>query len=341
VAFVGREAWVVGFPGIIRHTADSGITWESQQGGAKEALFSVAFADRRRGWIVGRSGLILHTTDGGKTWKRQKSPTRQHLFAVSFLDGKEGWAVGSFGAALHTTDGGQTWAAVKVVLGEPAAPGAAAEPAGRPKETDEQEENFGEGAWGGDDDPYGVDGQDDKKPEEKPDKGGQPAATKPAFDRHLNGVRALGLGKAIAAGESGKIIATADGGATWQERSSGAWVPLYDILFVTPERGFISGGVGTLLQTSDGGASWSQVETGQRAHLFGLALSGDRLHAVGRRGTLLRRTRDRFEVVPLGIYGWLSALAFGADGAGLLVGGQGLILHTTDGGKGWRRVGGR
>ena len=332
VAFVGKQAWVVGFPGIIRHTRDGGATWTSQQGGKKEALFAIHFAEAKRGWIVGRSGLVLATSNGGKRWMRQKTPTKQHLFAVHFLDGgQEGWAVGSFGVVLRTTDGGKRWTKVKVVLQQQeAAPGEKQRATGQQAEP--QEDDFGEGAWGGDDDPYGVDGQDGDEPQEgsAPDDGG------PSFDRHLNGVWALGPGRAIAAGESGKIIATTDGGASWQPRESGVWAPLYRILFVSPERGFIGGGVGTLLRTDDGGATWQRIATGNQAHLFGLARLGDRLHATGSRGTLLRQRGDRFERVKLGIYGWLSALAFGRDGAGLLVGGQGRVLRTSDGGQSWR-----
>jgi photosystem II stability/assembly factor-like uncharacterized protein len=331
VAFVGKQAWVVGFPGIIRHTRDGGASWTTQRGGGKEALFAVHFADARRGWIVGRGGLVLATLDGGKRWTRQKTPTAQHLFAVHFLEGgKEGWAVGSFGVVLRTTDGGKRWTQVKVVLQQQAAE--------EPKQgttgaaTEQEEEDFGEGAWGGSDDPYGVDGRDSSEPGD----GASAKESGPSFDRHLNGVWVLGPGRAIAAGESGKIIATTDGGASWQPRESGVWAPLYQILFVSPRQGFIGGGVGTLLRTDDGGTTWRPLATGEKAHLFALTRRGHDLYAVGSRGTLLRQRGERFQRVPLGIYGWLSALAFGGDNVGLLVGGQGRILRTTDGGQRWR-----
>jgi photosystem II stability/assembly factor-like uncharacterized protein len=337
VVFVGREAWVVGFPGVIRHTRDGGASFEAQRGGGREALFSVAFVGRERGWIVGGGGLILHTPDGGRSWRRQPSPTKQQLFAVDFLDAKEGWAVGSFGAVLHTRDGGRSWAERRVRLQAASAP--ASEPAGsdaKKEKKKDKDEDLGKGAWGGDDNPYGVDGQGEDK------RDGPKAADSdaPAFDRHHSSVRALGPGRAIAAGESGKIVATADGGASWQERQSGVWAPLYDLLFVTPERGFASGGVGTLLETADGGASWRRVAVGQRVDLLGLALAGGRLHAVGRRGTLLRQgAGSAFTAAGVGGYGWLSALAFGDGGAALIVGGQGRILRSTDGGASWRSIG--
>ena len=331
VAFVGREAWVVGFPGVIRYTPDGGASWQVQKGGGKEALFSVHFADRRRGWIVGGAGLILHTQDGGASWARQKSPTTQQLFAVHFLDGKEGWAVGSFGAVLHTRDGGGSWAELKVQLAKPAP--AAADAAGAAGKG-ARAEDLGADAWGGQDNPYGVDGQGGEG-----GRAGEAASAAPGFDRHLNGVRALGPGRALAVGESGKIVATSDGGASWQERPSGVWAPLYDLAFVSPEHGFASGGVGTLLETRDGGASWRAVKLARRVDLFGLALSGGALHAVGRRGTLLRQGPSGFAAAAIGGYGWLSGLAYGEGGVGLCVGGQGRILRTTDGGATWRSVG--
>jgi len=330
VAFVGKGAWVVGFPGVIRYTPDGGASWQVQRGGGKEALFSVHFADRQRGWIVGGGGLILHTTNGGKTWERQRSPTTQQLFSVHFLDEKEGWAVGSFGAVLRTTDAGKTWAEAKVRL-QAAAPSTGAAPSKKEK-ADSKEDDLGKDAWGGDDNPYGVDGQGSEGGKE-----GEPETA--AFDRHLNGVRALGPGRAIAAGESGKIVATSDGGATWQERQSGVWAPLYDVLFVSPQRGYMSGGVGTLLETSDGGASWRRVPVAQQVDLYGLALQGGRLHAVGRKGTLLRQGPSGFAAASVGGYGWLAAVGYGEGGAGLCVGGQGRILRSTDGGASWRSAG--
>jgi len=110
VAFVSpREAWVVGYPGLVLHTTDAGATWERVKVPAAEALFAVDFPDPAHGWIVGRSGTILATENGGKTWELQQNDSTEHLFAVDFIDARRGWAAGNFGTILRTEDGGKTW----------------------------------------------------------------------------------------------------------------------------------------------------------------------------------------------------------------------------------------
>jgi len=118
VAIVGRDMWVVGFPGIILHSGDAGVTWESQRGAGEEALFSVDFIDATHGYISGREGLVLKTEDGGKTWTRLSTGAKEHLFALDFVDASRGWAVGNFGVIMHTSDGGATWSRQAVGMGD-------------------------------------------------------------------------------------------------------------------------------------------------------------------------------------------------------------------------------
>ena len=57
-----------------------------------------------------------------------------------------------------------------------------------------------------------------------------------------------------------------------------------------------------VLGTTDGGASWGPTET------------------------------------PDGVYTWINSIAFGENGKGVLVGGKGTIMTTSDGGKSWKLV---
>jgi uncharacterized repeat protein (TIGR01451 family) len=89
----------------------------------------VSFATGSEGWAVGSRSyapgftgqVILHTSDGGASWvvQYEKSPDLGSLFSylrldgVFFLDASQGWAVGVSlnhqSAILHTANGGQTW----------------------------------------------------------------------------------------------------------------------------------------------------------------------------------------------------------------------------------------
>jgi photosystem II stability/assembly factor-like uncharacterized protein len=105
-------------------------------------LHDIFFVDNESGWAAGSVSsvpnlwgqVILHTSDGGKTWQVQyeNQPPSDDLFSyhrlcsIYFVDRQNGWAVGTSetrwdqslppagnwqheGAILHTTDGGKTW----------------------------------------------------------------------------------------------------------------------------------------------------------------------------------------------------------------------------------------
>ena len=66
-----KNVWIVGYPGVIQHSANGGESWQFIDLNLDEALFSVSFVDNDHGWIAGRSGLMLHTVDGGKNFRKQ------------------------------------------------------------------------------------------------------------------------------------------------------------------------------------------------------------------------------------------------------------------------------
>ena len=114
--------WVAGYPGIIRHTTDGGITWQQQYNAGTGNIYGVHFLDRSRGWAVGGGSLILRTTDGGSRWQPQASPISTDTFLedIQFVDATHGWITGGhvvvYGSSLYyqgyflrTTDGGATW----------------------------------------------------------------------------------------------------------------------------------------------------------------------------------------------------------------------------------------
>jgi photosystem II stability/assembly factor-like uncharacterized protein len=114
VAMVGRDVWVVGFPGILLHSSDGGASFAPQGSVGSAALLAVDFAEAKVGWIAGRGGLILATRDGGTSWEKQATGTNEPLLGLDFLDASNGMAVGNFAAAVRTVDGGKTWAKAQV-----------------------------------------------------------------------------------------------------------------------------------------------------------------------------------------------------------------------------------
>ncbi|MGF6901397.1 WD40/YVTN/BNR-like repeat-containing protein [Paraburkholderia sp. GAS348] len=75
---------------------------------AGRPVMSVVGAGRRL-VVVGMRGLIAISDDGGKTWTQASVPAQSDLLALSFPTNLEGWAVGHDGVVLHSGDGGATW----------------------------------------------------------------------------------------------------------------------------------------------------------------------------------------------------------------------------------------
>jgi photosystem II stability/assembly factor-like uncharacterized protein len=85
------------------------VGWVVQTSHATEDLYDVFFDGAGRcGWAVGAAGVVLSTVDAGETWTR-KMPTNFILRGVWFTSLQEGWAVGHGGTVLHTVNGGTSW----------------------------------------------------------------------------------------------------------------------------------------------------------------------------------------------------------------------------------------
>ena len=109
-------------------------TWKAQDAssaGGYATLYSVTFADAAHGWAVGQGKasagsltyipIVVATSDGGTAWQAQdgsSAGSNAGLTSVTFVDAMHGWAVGmdegdvtSPPVIIATTDGGATWEA--------------------------------------------------------------------------------------------------------------------------------------------------------------------------------------------------------------------------------------
>ena len=176
-------------------------------------------------------------------------------------------------------------------------------------------------------------------------------------------VEAVSKDHAVVVGYGGKILATANGGMTWEIRSSGVETALYAVQFTDDQHGWIAGQDGLILHTADGGKTWQPQESAAtysdkgggtfKAYLFGLyALDNQRAWAVGDRSALTSTTDGgktwrgrKVAVQQEDITGGESIAAadpvfydvrFTDPQHGWIVGEFGKILRTEDGGETWR-----
>lgn len=169
-------------------------------------------------------------------------------------------------------------------------------------------------------------------------------------------VAAIGPERALVVGYGGKILETTDGGFSFETRTSGTDLALYDVS-VVGERIWISGQEGLILHSADGGKTFAPQTSGTQNYLFAIEMIDEsRGFAVGDRSTLVRTTDGgktwvAETLTPVQPEGQdpndpdlmlamqdpvLYDVRFLNENVGWVVGEFGRILHTTDGGATWR-----
>ncbi|HEY1148461.1 MAG TPA: YCF48-related protein, partial [Pseudoduganella sp.] len=151
LAMAGRRIVAVGQRGHILYSDDAGRNWRQASVPVSVDLTAVSFATPREGWAVGHDGAILHSADGGESWHLQADGRNgangahgtdggngsnagndahgadsgnakvddRPLLDIRMADGLHGMAVGAFGLARCTEDGGKHWLACEDKLDNP------------------------------------------------------------------------------------------------------------------------------------------------------------------------------------------------------------------------------
>lgn len=225
------------------------------------------------------------------------------FYDVYFVNQNKGWAtVHSISAILHTKDGGAKWEAEATPLGQPP---------GRQWYGLYFANNLD--GWAVGDKKVGISAAGPP-----PDEGYIIGTTnggkywtvqKAVRGRELFGVSCAGSRDCWAVGQGGVVLNTSDGGRYWSYQNSGVSSTLYNVQFVNQNDGWAVGQDDTIIATTNGGREWTTQ------------LSGLMVHFKNGVGNLATYT--------------LLGLDFLNPQEGWVVGGDGQILHTADGGKTW------
>lgn len=240
----------------------------------RSPLRDVAQAGKRL-VAVGQRGHILYSDNGGKDWQQARVPVSADLNSVHFPTPQQGWAVGNDGVILHSSDAGASW--TKQLDGRQIGQRvldhyqalATAEPA------NEQ--------WA----QYVAEGQ------RLVDEG----ADKPLLDVWFADEQ-----RGYAVGVFNLILATGDGGQTWQ--------PMQD-----------------------------RTDNPQSLHLNSISAVDGELYIAGEQGLLLKfdAAQQRFAALPTPYQGtWFGVV--GKPGEVLAYGLRGHVFRSTDGGQSWNQV---
>ncbi|MCH8953037.1 MAG: hypothetical protein IID49_13065, partial [Proteobacteria bacterium] len=142
-----------------------------------------------------------------------------------------------------------------------------------------------------------------------------------------------------AVGEGGTILATGDGGRTWQAQQSGTGERLYAVQFVDQAVGWAVGRSGAILATSDGGQTWQAQKSPTGVNLWSVQFLDQAVGwAVGYGGIILATTDggQNWQAQRAPIDEHLHSVQFIDQANGWAVGNSGTILATTDGGQNWQ-----
>ncbi len=165
-------------------------------------------------------------------------------------------------------------------------------------------------------------------------------ATPVPLETYVNPAVADGSGIWVS-GWNGTLLASYDGGATWDEQTIAGAGRLQDVAFSGADQGIAVGDEGQALVTGDGGSAWDSVPTGASDILYSVSFCGtsgsSEACAVGNKGAIVV-TADggwtRTEAVS-STNRDLSSVAFFDDEEGVAVGNKGTVLLTEDGGITW------
>ncbi len=144
-----------------------------------------------------------------------------------------------------------------------------------------------------------------------------------------------------AVGHDGVIIATLDGGRTWNRQDGGTDLDtvFLDVYFLDANRGFAVGAYGRFVATNDGGRTWSDRKVDAADLHLNRIMSGPGgwLYLAGETGTLLVSTDVGETWTPreIAYRGSLFALV-AVDGDAVIVAGlRGRIFISQDHGENW------
>lgn len=267
-----QSGWSVGRSGIILHTEDAGTTWWPQESGVDIALNDVFMVDDYAGCVAANGGEILYTTDGGDTWQQASTPTGVDLNKVYMTDASTGYSCGDGGVMLKTTDGGASWSSLSSGTGDDlssvvfvsSTDGWAVGEGGKIIRS----ENGG-ASWSDVSSPTSADLMDITFVGEthgwistatgnvlKTEDGATWAEVSTPVTTSLRSVCFAPNGlTGYAAGLSGGLVKTHDGGDTWYDRSIYSEPVLWDICFIDANEGWVCGNA-ILLHSDDGALNW-------------------------------------------------------------------------------------
>ncbi len=352
----------VGPNGRVARSTNGGVTWQEVLTPNDQINTAVAFADSNTVVVLG-DAQTMRSTDAGATWTRGFWFGASSRFRLRFSSPTAGLAVSAInGLTLRTTDGGQTWARIGGGTIDENVTGMAASPSGNVVLAGSLARDLLRSADGGATwahpgfSPVGLQFQ---KPTFATEQrviairpSGQIALSvdagqtwRIAYDRlgqvGLSNTTMANASVGLVVGNSGLILRSSDGGASWNPVASGTLANMRAVGCLTATvcvaaGGFVDGG---LLRSTDGGATWVALPSpaaGLASSVRAIKRFSDSIAFIAADNGLWRSADAGLawtRVYTAG-QGTQQDVSFNGAGTGIAVGYDG-ILRSTDQGLTW------
>lgn len=260
---------------------------------------------RERLVAVGTRGLIIYSDDGGEQWTQAQVPVSSDLLAVDFPGGDQGWAVGHDGVVLHSTDRGQTW--IKQYDGRLA--------------ERQLSEHYQKLADNGDEHASAI-------------LEGVRLNYQDGPEQALMGVWFADENNGFVAGTFGTLLATHDGGKTWESWMERVDNPEFLHYLAISGRGdqiYMASERGTVFKLNVQTQRFEPLETGYSGTFFAIDVDTDGVVAAGLRGTVYRSLDNglHWVQIPTGISTALSAVRAVGEGRFVAASVDGRVLLSN------------
>ena len=310
------NGWAVGDLGSILYTNDQGTTWLKQKSHTDNILYDVYFRLPDEGWAVGQAGTILHWD--GETWTPQTSGFDGLLFDVHFVNSQKGWVVGQDETVLYTENGGSTWSRL----------------------TPEGPEHYFAVSFINENEGYLAGAAGYNGVVKYTDDGGDTWDIEIIPANRMNSIVFAGENSGWAVGDNGAIFHKAHADSAWVIQNCGSTNDLTSVSAINPHQVWIAGKGGIIYHSNDDGDTWFPEDSKVTDDLSSIfILNGESGWAVGDAGTALYTYNGGGTWLTMhktGPAGFLRGISFNYPELGVVVGNDGLIYSTLDGGNNWQ-----
>ncbi len=353
IFFINQNiGFIAGDYGKIIKTINGGQSWFSLNSGTTNNLTSIQFSDVNNGIAVcANNGEIYKTSNGGNTWI---TITANSSFSFNMINSSIYYSMSDRGNFYKSIDGGLTWnnltnintkqihrinfpnKNIGYLLREKSLYKSI--DAGATWLNIQNNNNFYNDMFCKDTNLIFIQGYNGSII--KSNNGGQSWQTQYTGSSY-NSIYFIDSLKGYLVGDYGKIIKTVDGGNNWVLQNIGISLNLNSVFFIDSNNGYIVGSQGFIFKTTNGGLTWSNQQYGlNQFSLYNLLFTSyNNGFIIARNGTysiLLKTTNGGLtwdeSIVSNGD---LNSIHFSDINNGIVVGSEGTIYKTENGGLNW------